>query len=317
MENITYKEFIQNILDTRGRFACGDRYHERHHILPKCIGGGNEEENLVDLFSKEHFIAHKLLCLENPDNRKLLSAWWRMCNWQDRNKEFYEPTPEEYEEARIAFVKSRTGENNPMYGKHLSDETKKKMSDSRKGKYTGEDNHMYGQHLSEEAKKRISEANTGRIVSESARQAVSKANASRVWSEESKQKLSNTISGENHPWFGRHHTEETRRKISEIHKGLQTGEKNPRALIMIQFDKEDNLIKVWRYAKLASKELKIHYGDISRCANGFLKSAGGFHWKYLYDNKLRSGETIFGVITLGIITEEEALKLLEEDKMIN
>ena len=56
-----YQEFIQNILNTRGRFNCGDEYHERHHIIPRCLGGGNEEENLIDLFAKEHFIAHKLL----------------------------------------------------------------------------------------------------------------------------------------------------------------------------------------------------------------------------------------------------------------
>ena len=29
---ITYQDFIQNILNTRGRFNCGDEYHERHHI---------------------------------------------------------------------------------------------------------------------------------------------------------------------------------------------------------------------------------------------------------------------------------------------
>ena len=38
---ITYDEFINNILKSRGRFACGDEYHETHHITPKCIGGSN------------------------------------------------------------------------------------------------------------------------------------------------------------------------------------------------------------------------------------------------------------------------------------
>ena len=35
----TYKKFIQNILDTRGRFACGEVYHERHHIIPNTKDG--------------------------------------------------------------------------------------------------------------------------------------------------------------------------------------------------------------------------------------------------------------------------------------
>lgn len=280
MENITYEEFIQNILNTRGRFACGDEYHERHHIKPRCMGGTNNKNNLIDLFAREHFIAHKLLAKEHPENGKLIHAWTlmsRLNNHEDK----YEVTPEEYEEAKKAFSVL-----------------------------------VKGKPLSEEQRRKIGDATRGHVVLESARQAVAKANASRVWSKESRQKLSNTISGENHPWFGRHHTEESKRKNSDAHKGLQAGEKNPRALIMVQFDKEDNFIKVWQYAKLASKELKIHYGDISRCANGFLKSAGGYHWKYLYDNKLRSGETILGAISLGLITEEQALQQWKQDKMI-
>ena len=71
----TYEEFIQNILKTRGRFECGDEYHERHHIVPKCMGGTDEEDNLIDLFAREHFMAHKLLALENRDNDKLVYAW--------------------------------------------------------------------------------------------------------------------------------------------------------------------------------------------------------------------------------------------------
>ena len=67
----TYQNFIQNILNTRGRFSCGDEYHERHHIIPKCIGGDDNEDNLIDLFAKEHFEAHRLLALENPDNKQL------------------------------------------------------------------------------------------------------------------------------------------------------------------------------------------------------------------------------------------------------
>ena len=53
----TYEEFIQNILDTRGRFACGDEYHERHHIVPRCMDGSNNRENLIDLYAREHFVA--------------------------------------------------------------------------------------------------------------------------------------------------------------------------------------------------------------------------------------------------------------------
>ena len=43
-----------------------------------------------------------------------------------------------------------------------SEESKKKMSEARKGKHLGKDNSFYGKHHSEESKKRMSEANKGR-----------------------------------------------------------------------------------------------------------------------------------------------------------
>ena len=106
MGNLTYEEFINNILETRGRFNCGDEYHERHHIIPKCVGGTDDKENLIDLFAKEHFDAHRLLALENPDNDKLMYAWWCMSTAKSKyTKERYEVSATEYEEAKIALVK--------------------------------------------------------------------------------------------------------------------------------------------------------------------------------------------------------------------
>lgn len=115
---MTYEDFIQNILDERGRFACGDEYHERHHILPKCLGGTNEDENLVDLYAREHFIAHKLLAEENPDNVLLVFAYTCMAFVKNDKEHRYELTPEEYEEAKIIHSQNMAGENNPNYGKH-------------------------------------------------------------------------------------------------------------------------------------------------------------------------------------------------------
>lgn len=115
---MTYIDFIQNILDTRGRFSCGDEYHERHHILPKCLGGGNDEDNLIDLFAKEHFVAHKLLALENPDNRKLQLAYICMSFVRNDREHRYQLDEYEYEQARIACSMACSGENNPFYGNH-------------------------------------------------------------------------------------------------------------------------------------------------------------------------------------------------------
>ncbi len=38
-------------------------YKERHHIVPKSLGGSDHKSNLVELTAREHFIAHMCLAL--------------------------------------------------------------------------------------------------------------------------------------------------------------------------------------------------------------------------------------------------------------
>ena len=49
-------------------------YKERHHIIPRCMGGDDGEGNLVDLTPEEHFLAHQLLVKVYPGNIKLVRA---------------------------------------------------------------------------------------------------------------------------------------------------------------------------------------------------------------------------------------------------
>ena len=37
-------------------------YAECHHIIPRCLGGSDDKDNLVWLSPKAHYIAHLLLC---------------------------------------------------------------------------------------------------------------------------------------------------------------------------------------------------------------------------------------------------------------
>ena len=70
-----YDDFIQNILNTRGRFGIPKgEIKARHHIIPRCKGGLDIEENLIDLYPQEHYEAHKLLFEENPGDYKLAAA---------------------------------------------------------------------------------------------------------------------------------------------------------------------------------------------------------------------------------------------------
>lgn len=97
---MTYHDFIENILSTRGRNGCGDEYHEEHHIVPKCMGGTNDKDNLIDLFADEHFIAHKLLAFENPDNDSLQRAFGTMAHVR-RDGRKYNVSEEDYAYIRL------------------------------------------------------------------------------------------------------------------------------------------------------------------------------------------------------------------------
>ena len=179
MENITYKEFIENIIKTRGRHGCKDEYYERHHIIPRCMGGGNNTDNLVDLFAREHFEAHRLLALENPNNNKLIYAWHQMSIMNDVHGRCYTLSSDEYEEARIAYVniirEVFKGDGNPFYGKTHAEETKQKISQAHTGKKhteeskhnmsqskMGDKNHFYGKKHTIESKNQMSESSSGK-----------------------------------------------------------------------------------------------------------------------------------------------------------
>lgn len=112
-------------------------------------------------------------------------------NWQDP----------EYREMIIKARKgSMAGEKHPMFGKHHSEESRKKMSKSQIGLKAGKNHPMFGKHLSEEHKKMMSGLYKGKKLSP---EAIKK------------------ISGENHHMFGKHMSEETKAKISAANKGKE------------------------------------------------------------------------------------------------
>ena len=63
-----------DILVSRAKNRNLDVYTEKHHIIPKCIGGTDDLTNIVELTPEEHYVAHQLLIKMYPDNRKLIHA---------------------------------------------------------------------------------------------------------------------------------------------------------------------------------------------------------------------------------------------------
>lgn len=90
-------------------------------------------------------------------------------------------------------------------GKYVSEETKRKLSESCKGRPSP----RKGKYHTEEAKKKMSEAKKGKP---SNRKGI-------PMSEEQKRKISETQKGRISPNKGKCLSEETKRKLSETHKG--------------------------------------------------------------------------------------------------
>jgi group I intron endonuclease len=76
-----------------------------------------------------------------------------------------------------------------------------------------------GRFLSEETRKKIGRAHKGKITPESTKKAVSLSNKTRKLSPETLKKKSDAASGANNPFFGKRHTEETRKAMSDTRKG--------------------------------------------------------------------------------------------------
>jgi hypothetical protein len=70
---MNYQKIHDRIID-RAKNRKLDCYKERHHIIPRCMGGTDDSFNLVDLTPEEHYVCHQLLVKIYPNNSKLVYA---------------------------------------------------------------------------------------------------------------------------------------------------------------------------------------------------------------------------------------------------
>ena len=108
----------------RAKNRAVDGYIERHHIIPRCIGGDNRKENIVALTPEEHFVAHQLLAKLFPTSRGLLAAAIVMSKHSKNNKAF-------------GWLKRRLIGNKYSLGIKRSVETRAKMSSAQMGNKKG------------------------------------------------------------------------------------------------------------------------------------------------------------------------------------
>jgi len=76
---MNYKQIHDSIIDrAKTRVLPKETYTERHHIIPRCMGGPDDKSNLVDLTAREHYVIHKLLTEIYPNHIGLHKAVWFM-----------------------------------------------------------------------------------------------------------------------------------------------------------------------------------------------------------------------------------------------
>jgi group I intron endonuclease len=199
----------------------------------------------------QHEIFDDCLSKEEAEKReRLLIALWQTNNpnFGYNIREGGGSTGSMSEETREKMRQAQTGK------KH-SQESRQKMSASKKGKYVGVNHPNYGKSLKEETKQKLREAKKGKLV------------------------------GENNPMFGKTPSEETRKKMSDAKIGKPSPRR--RKVYCIELD------HIWD--SISSAELELNVKHISEVINGKRNYAGRhpetnvpLHWIYfdnIYGNK--------------------------------
>ena len=68
-----YKKIYESLIDKRRKSPIIEGYFEKHHIVPRCLGGSNAKDNIVRLTAREHFFAHLLLVHIYPGPKMLFA----------------------------------------------------------------------------------------------------------------------------------------------------------------------------------------------------------------------------------------------------
>lgn len=189
-----YKTLYFNIIHravTSNRIKNSNTYYERHHIIPKSLGGSNINDNLVYLTAREHYICHRLLTkfTAGAEKKKMICAVW-MFNNKSSNQQRVIITSRQYEYIR----------------KQISTT----FSEDRKGKLNK------GRQLTAAHKLKISQTLTGRVMSEETRQKMRKPKL-KIVSIETRQKLSAINKGRQLSLITREKMSNSKKGINPVH----------------------------------------------------------------------------------------------------
>jgi hypothetical protein len=155
-----YLRWYQNIIKNRQDSPLSG-YVEKHHIIPKSLGGTNKKSNLVSLSAREHYVCHRLLVkfTTGQDKVKMSFALRNIVSRENKYQTRHKITSRAYaliiETTRSIIGQAQTGPNNPYYGKTHSAKVKAIM----KAKRALQEPPLLGKTHSAETKEKLRLAN--------------------------------------------------------------------------------------------------------------------------------------------------------------
>lgn len=144
----------------------------------------------------------------------------------------------------------------------ISEETRRKMSEAKKGMYDGEKNPMYGISLpvSKERREHLSKMYSGKGNPMYGRKVEKSPEVRRMFSE--------MFTGEGNPFYGKTHTDETKER-------MRRNNKKKRAVRCVETG------HVYDSSAEAHRKTGIFMDSISKCCNKKQHTAGGYHWEFV------------------------------------